>query len=219
MSAQLIFDRVPLGALIRYADGSPRPPERHRKKLAAWENRNSSGRLIAKRAQAVVGSTTLPASITLHKGDFGSGGVIVPRVHQTFSVNSDLIRGPRKAPALDARSIATRRGGACTTAIRRAGPMRSRSTGRSAPACAASVERSFSIVRRRRWKTLISPRQPITASSISGPTSARVCAACSRGPAPRGLPKKAAPGSDATEVRHQRKGARPQRCARPSSSQ
>ncbi|MFG1428890.1 hypothetical protein [Roseixanthobacter glucoisosaccharinicivorans] len=90
MSAQLIFDSVPLGALIQYSDGSPRPPARHRKKLAAWENRNSRGRLIRKRAETVVGSTTLPASITLHKGDFGGSGVIVLRVHQTFSVNGDL---------------------------------------------------------------------------------------------------------------------------------
>lgn len=110
MSAQLIFDRVPLGALIRYADGSPRPPERHRKKLAAWENRNSGGRLIAKRAQAVVGNTTLPASITLHKGDFGSGGVIVLRVHQTFSVNSDLTFTVVERPAIGSVLVLDRAG-------------------------------------------------------------------------------------------------------------
>lgn len=110
MSAQLIFDRVPLGALIRYADGSPRPPERHRKKLAAWENRNSGGRLIAKRAQAIVGSTTLPASITLHKGDFGSGGVIVLRVHQTFSVNSDLTFTVVERPAAGSVLVLNRPG-------------------------------------------------------------------------------------------------------------
>ncbi|RNJ41439.1 hypothetical protein B5V01_00005 [Mesorhizobium erdmanii] len=37
MSAQLIYDLVPLGSIVNYSDGSPRPPERHRKKLAAWE--------------------------------------------------------------------------------------------------------------------------------------------------------------------------------------
>lgn len=110
MSAQLIFDRAPLGALIHYADGSPRPPERFAKKLAAWENRNSGGRLIAKRAQAVVGSTTLPATITLHKGDFGSGGVIVLRVHQTFSVNSDLTFTVVERPAIGSILVLDRAG-------------------------------------------------------------------------------------------------------------
>lgn len=37
MSAQLIYDLVPLGSTLTYSDRSPRPPERHRKKLAAWE--------------------------------------------------------------------------------------------------------------------------------------------------------------------------------------
>ena len=46
MSAQLIYDLVPLGSIVRYSDGTPRPPERFRKKLAAWENRNS----VAKQA-------------------------------------------------------------------------------------------------------------------------------------------------------------------------
>lgn len=90
MSAQLIYDLVPLGSLVTYSDGTPRPPERHRKKLAAWENRNSGGRLIRKHAETRVGNTTLPATITLHKGDYGSQGTIVLRVHQTFSVNSEL---------------------------------------------------------------------------------------------------------------------------------
>ena len=46
MSAQLIFDTAPLGAIIRYSDGSPHPPERHRRKLQAWERRNNTGRLV-----------------------------------------------------------------------------------------------------------------------------------------------------------------------------
>lgn len=90
MSAQLIYDLVPLGSIVTYSDGTPRPPDRHRKKLATWQNNNSGGRLIRKRAEAHFGSTTLPASITLHKGDYGSQVTIVLRVHQTFSVNSDL---------------------------------------------------------------------------------------------------------------------------------
>jgi hypothetical protein len=32
----------------------------------------------------------LPASVTLHQGDFGSAGVVVLRFYKTFSVNSAL---------------------------------------------------------------------------------------------------------------------------------
>jgi len=100
MSAQLIYDLVPLGSIVTYSDGAPRPPERHRKKLAAWENNNSGGRLIRKRAETRIGSTVLPASITLHKGDYGSQGTIVLRVHQTFSVNSGLKLAVKERPAI-----------------------------------------------------------------------------------------------------------------------
>lgn len=110
MSAQLIFDLVPLGSIVTYSDGSPRPPERHRKKLADWENRNSGGRLIRKQAQARVGNTTLPASITLHKGDYGSQGTIVLRVHQTFSVNSDLKFVVKERPAIGSFLVLDRPG-------------------------------------------------------------------------------------------------------------
>ncbi len=90
MSVQMIFDLIPLGSVIKYVDGTPRPPERHRRKLAAWENHNSGGRLIRKQAERRVGNTTIPASITLHAGDYGGDGVVVLRVHRTFSVNSNL---------------------------------------------------------------------------------------------------------------------------------
>lgn len=110
MSAQLIYDLVPLGSIVTYSDGSPRPPERHRKKLAAWEHRNSGGRLIRKQAERRVGSTTLPATITLHKGDYGSQGTIVMRVHQTFSVNSDLRFSVKERPATSSVLVLDRAG-------------------------------------------------------------------------------------------------------------
>ncbi len=110
MSAQLIYDLVPLGSIVTYSDGSPRPPERHRKKLAAWENRNGGGCLIRKQAETRVGSTTLPASITLHKGDYGSQGTIVLRVHQTFSVNNDLKFSVKERPAIGSVVVLDRAG-------------------------------------------------------------------------------------------------------------
>ena len=110
MSAQMIFDLAPLGSIVTYSDGSPRPPERHRKKLAAWENRNSGGRLIRKQAEARIGNTTLPATITLHKGDYGSQGTIVLRVHQTFSVISDLKFAVKERPAIGSVLVLDRPG-------------------------------------------------------------------------------------------------------------
>jgi len=90
MSAQQIYDNAPLGALIRYSDGTPRPPVRFKRKLAAWENSNSGGRLIRKVPARQVGNYPIPASIKLHKGDFASGGVILMVIHQSFSVDTQL---------------------------------------------------------------------------------------------------------------------------------
>lgn len=48
MSATTIIDTAPLSALIRYADGNPKPPARFTKKLAAWGRSNGIGRLVKK---------------------------------------------------------------------------------------------------------------------------------------------------------------------------
>lgn len=46
MKASEIFALAPFGAVIAFADGTPRPPERFTKKLAAWERNNASGVLV-----------------------------------------------------------------------------------------------------------------------------------------------------------------------------
>ena len=91
MSAQSIYDQAPIGALIRYSDGTPRPPQRFKNKRAAWENNNNVGRLVRKAESHTVGNHTTPESFTLHQGDFGSAGVVVLKVFKTFSVGSPLI--------------------------------------------------------------------------------------------------------------------------------
>ncbi|CAN7662839.1 hypothetical protein [Pararhizobium sp. LjRoot238] len=91
MFAFLIYERAPIGSIVAWADGTPRPPERHRKKLAAWENRNSKGRLIHKQGKAGIGNVCLSPEFTLHEGDFGANGVITIRIHRTFSLDSNLI--------------------------------------------------------------------------------------------------------------------------------
>ena len=42
MSASLIYDVVPLGSVVEYSDDTPRPPDRFRRKLSAWQNNNGS---------------------------------------------------------------------------------------------------------------------------------------------------------------------------------
>jgi len=109
MSAQLIFDLASLGATVSYSDGTPRPPERFRKKLAAWENRNSGGRLIRKVPARTAGSAVLAASITLHGGDYGGHGVVLT-VHRSFSADSDLKFVVTQCPAVGSVRILSRAG-------------------------------------------------------------------------------------------------------------
>lgn len=89
MSAVSIFE-APIGSVVAWSDGTPRPPERHRKKLSAWQNSNSQGRLIRKQGERGSGNVSLAACFTLHEADFGGGGVIAIRVHRTFSLDSCL---------------------------------------------------------------------------------------------------------------------------------
>ncbi|CAM5324523.1 hypothetical protein ATER59S_00179 [Aquamicrobium terrae] len=90
MSAHIVYDSAPLGSVIRYSDGAPKPPERFRKKLAAWGRRNSVGRLIRKEPPHDRATYTSPACFTLHEGDFGQEGTIVLSVRRTYTVDSEL---------------------------------------------------------------------------------------------------------------------------------
>lgn len=90
MSAHLIYDHAPIASLVAWSDGAPRPPERHRKKLAAWQSCNSRGRLISKRGGRAIGNLSLSSTVTLHEADFGADSVIAIRVHRTFSLESAL---------------------------------------------------------------------------------------------------------------------------------
>lgn len=91
MSASLIYELAPIGSIVAWSDGTPQPPDRHRKKLSAWKTRNGQGRLICKRAERVTGAYVAKPYFTLHEGDFGDNGTIVIRVHHSFPADSDLI--------------------------------------------------------------------------------------------------------------------------------
>jgi hypothetical protein len=91
MSAINIIETAPLGALIRYTDGSPKPPARFTKKLAAWERSNGVGRLVKKEPPRPYQTWTAPASFTLHEGNFSSDGVILVTILRSHSADSRLI--------------------------------------------------------------------------------------------------------------------------------
>jgi hypothetical protein len=91
MSATMIIDSVPLGSLIRYTDGNPKPPARFTKKLAAWERSNGLGRLVKKEPPRPYATWTAPASFTLHEGNFSSDGVILVTILRSHSADSALV--------------------------------------------------------------------------------------------------------------------------------
>lgn len=105
MSARHVYDNAPLGALIRYSDGTPKPRARFNKKLAAWQNRNGVARLVKKEPQRDRPTYTSPASITLYEGDFASAGVVLVTVLRTHSIDSDLQFEIIERPAIGAVRI------------------------------------------------------------------------------------------------------------------
>lgn len=100
MSVHTIFKHAPLGSIVAWSDGTPRPPERHRRKLDAWKTSNSQGRLIRKQGPLGTGLVDPHASFTLHEANYGAGGVIAIRVHRTFSLASNLSFAIVERPAV-----------------------------------------------------------------------------------------------------------------------
>jgi hypothetical protein len=86
LSAQQLYDAGPLGTLIGFSDGAAEPPQRHRRKHAAWRSSNGTGRLVRKVPQ----KQGLPASFTLHVGDFGTADTTVVKAYRVFAVTSPL---------------------------------------------------------------------------------------------------------------------------------
>lgn len=90
MNAQSIYDAVPLGSLVRFCNGEPRPPARFSRKLKAWTNDNGVGRLVAREPAREGAFFHFPATFTLHLGNYGSEGSIIMVVRRTYDVDSPL---------------------------------------------------------------------------------------------------------------------------------
>jgi hypothetical protein len=86
-SAQAIIDCAPLGAIIRFSDGTPQPPARFKRKLSDWQSRNGCGRLV-ERSPACA---TRRGTFALHLGDFGDRGVVILSYRKLYSADSRSI--------------------------------------------------------------------------------------------------------------------------------
>lgn len=105
VSAAEIYDTAPLGAIIRYSDLTPEPPQRFKNKHALWRRNNGSGRLITKTAADTSSCRRWPAQITLHTGDYGSNGVVVMTCRCTFFVDNPLRFAIVETPAEGAIAV------------------------------------------------------------------------------------------------------------------
>ncbi len=109
MSASLIYDLAPIGSIVAWSDGNFRPPERFKKKLAAWQTRNSSGRLIRKEGPRHSGNYASPGYFTLHEADFGGKNTVV-MIHRIFGLDSALTFKVVERPALGSIRVFDRAG-------------------------------------------------------------------------------------------------------------
>ena len=81
-SAQHVYATAPLGSLVRYGNGKPRPPEHDKRKLRAWENENGVGRLIERCGP----SESLAAHFIIHVGDFEREVAVMMMARRIFFV-------------------------------------------------------------------------------------------------------------------------------------
>ncbi|UDL89006.1 hypothetical protein LGH82_28590 [Mesorhizobium sp. PAMC28654] len=108
MSAQLIFDLAPLGSVVRYFDGAPRPASRFGGKLAAWRSNNGEGRLVRRVGARRIGDNMLPAGIVLQHGKLDTDGSVIMVLRQTFSVASRFLFEVVEPPAIGSVRVVDR---------------------------------------------------------------------------------------------------------------
>lgn len=90
MSAQHMYETAPLGSLIRFSNGEPRPPARFTRKVKAWTAENGVGRLIERRPEYLRPTDRSPAGFCLPLDDRASAGIITIVVRRHYSVESPL---------------------------------------------------------------------------------------------------------------------------------
>lgn len=90
MSALMIFDLAPVGAVISWSDGNPRPSEDRAHTLAGWKRDNAVGQLVRKRSHTVMAQSRIPASFKVATDGIDDLGAIIGPDFRTFAVDSML---------------------------------------------------------------------------------------------------------------------------------
>ena len=72
VTGSAIYDLAPIGAIIRFRDGTPRPPADRPDDLKVWALFNGIGRLAKKDPSPYLSPLPHPVSITLRTAEFGA---------------------------------------------------------------------------------------------------------------------------------------------------
>lgn len=83
MSENAILQSVPLGSILAWSDGTPRPPRHQHRKQAAWRARNGKGRLVRKDPGDRRRGRGTPSYCLLHAADDRQGELVTIRTDQT----------------------------------------------------------------------------------------------------------------------------------------
>ncbi len=90
MSVMTIYEQAPIGALVRYRDSRPRPPEDDAETFAAWKKRNGAGWLVrcTPPRSSVIWSTH--GAVTLLHGEFPMDLDAAIAAREAFPLDSNL---------------------------------------------------------------------------------------------------------------------------------
>lgn len=90
MSAQIVFERAPVGAIISWTDGKPRPPANATEALSVWKEHNGYGQLVNKSVKPVMGQAIEPGGFKVLVLDDAMRADHDNRQMHSFSADSDL---------------------------------------------------------------------------------------------------------------------------------
>ena len=96
MTSFNIFD-VPLGAILYFGNGEPKPPDRFVNKLTKWKNENGAGQLVSKDQER--------GRFVLHIKTIVKNGIVLMTMNREFSFPSEkftftLVGVPKAGTAL-----------------------------------------------------------------------------------------------------------------------
>lgn len=87
MSAHMIFERAPVGAIISWSDGSPKPPAPQPRAFATWKKNNATGQLIRRDHRRLMGQVLIPTGFTVLTEAIDEVGIVVGRNVRSFPID------------------------------------------------------------------------------------------------------------------------------------